>query len=69
METAPLPDIINEEEKYEVEKVQNHRKQKYSTQFLVHWKGYGNEYNQQIIETGLPHTKEAIQDYWTKLSR
>jgi len=46
METAPLPDIINEEEEYEVEKVQNHRKQKYSTQFLVHWKGYGNEYNQ-----------------------
>jgi len=30
METAPLLDIINEEEKYEVKEVWNHRKQRYS---------------------------------------
>jgi len=31
-----LPDIINKKEEYMVEKVQNHRKQGHSTQFLVH---------------------------------
>ena len=63
MESAPLPDIINEEKEYKVEEVWNHRKQEYSMQFLVHWKWYGNKYNQYIAETGLPHIREVIQDY------
>jgi len=43
----PLPpDIINKEEEYEVEEVWDHRKWEYSIQFLVHWKEYGNKYNQ-----------------------
>ena len=33
---APPLDIINEEKEYKVKKVQNHRKQGHSTQFLVH---------------------------------
>jgi len=37
---------FNEKKEYKVKKVQNHRKQGYSTQFLVHWKSYGNEHNQ-----------------------
>ena len=41
-------DIINEEEEYKVEEVQNHRKQEYRTQFLIYWKEYGNKYDQQI---------------------
>ncbi len=45
MEPAPIPDIINKEEEYEVEEIRKYRKQEYSIQFLVHWKGYGNEYN------------------------
>ena len=35
-------------------------------QFLVHKKGYGNEYDQWIVETGLSHARKAIEDYWTK---
>ena len=38
--------IINKEEEYEVEEVQNHKKQGYDMQFLVHWKGYGNKHDQ-----------------------
>ena len=38
-------DIINEKEEYEVEEIRNHRKQGYSMQFLVHWKGYSNKHN------------------------
>ena len=32
-------------------------------QYLVHWKGYGDEHNQLIVELGLPHTREVIEDY------
>ena len=60
MKTALPPDIINEEEEYEGEKVWNHRKQEHSIQFLVHQKGYENEHNQWIVETGLLHAKEMI---------
>jgi len=45
MKLAPLPTIINEEEKYEVEEVWKHRKCRKGMQYLVHWKGYGNEHN------------------------
>ena len=69
METAPLPEIINEEEEYKVEEVQNHRKQERCTQFLVYQKDYGNKHNQWIVKMGLQHAKEVIQDYWAMLSR
>ena len=41
----PPPEIINDEEEYEVKEVRNYRKQGYSTQFLVYWKEYSNEHN------------------------
>jgi len=60
---TPLPMIINEKEEYEVEEVKKHRKHGRETQYLVHWKGYGDEHDQWIVEMGLPHAKEAIEDY------
>jgi len=42
MDSVPSPTIINEEEEYEVEEV---RKQGQEMQFLVHWKGYGDEHD------------------------
>jgi len=45
-DSAPLPMIINEEEKYEVEEVRKHRKCGKGTQYLVHWKGYGDKHDQ-----------------------
>ena len=46
MKPALLPTIINKEEEYKVEEVRKHRKQGRGTQYLVHWKGYVNEYDQ-----------------------
>jgi len=67
---APPPMIINEKEEYEVEEVRKHRKQGRRTQYLIYWKGYGDEHNQWIAESGLPHAKDVIKDYWTRyLSR
>jgi len=69
-EPVPPPTIINEEEEYEVEEVQKHRKRGRGTQYLVHWKGYRDEHDQWIVETGLPHAKQAIKNYWKRcLSR
>ena len=67
MEPAPPPTIINKEE-YEVEEVQKHRKHGKGMQYLVHWKGYGDKHDQWIVESGLPHAKEVIEDYWTRCS-
>jgi len=63
MDPTPPPTIINEVEKYEVEEVRKHRKYGRGMQYLVHWKNYGDEHDQWIAETGLPHAKEAIEDY------
>ena len=68
MKPAPPPDIINEEEEYKVEEIRKHRKQEQKTQFLVYQKGYRDEHDQQIAETGLSHAKEVIEDYWAKFS-
>jgi len=45
-EPTPPTMIINEEEEYEVEEVRKHRKREKKTQYLVHWKGYGDEHDQ-----------------------
>ena len=65
---VPSPTIINEEEEYEVEEVWKHRARGWGTQYLVHWKGYGDEHDQWIVESRLPHAKQAIEDYWTRYS-
>ena len=45
MELALLPELINKEEEYEVEEIRKHQKKGWETQYLVHWKGYGNKYD------------------------
>ena len=67
MELAPLSDIIDKEEEYEVEKIRKHQKKRQKTQYLVYWKGYENEHNQWIVEMGLSHAKGVIEDYWTRI--
>jgi len=63
---APPLVIINEEEEYKVEEVWKHRTQRWGMQYLVHWKGYGDEHDQWIAESGLPYAKQVIEDYWTR---
>ena len=45
MDSVLSPTIINKEEEYEVEEVRKHRKQGQEMQFLVHWKGNGDEHD------------------------
>jgi len=67
MELTPPSNIINEEEEYEVEEIRKHRKRGWRTQYLVYWKGYGDEHDQWIVEMRLPHAKEVIKDYWVRI--
>ena len=46
VELVPPSMIINEEKEYKVEKVRKHRKWGKGTQYLMHWKGYGDEHDQ-----------------------
>ena len=46
VEPALLLTIVNEEKEYEVKEIRKHRKQDRRMQYLVHWKDYGDEYNQ-----------------------
>ena len=46
MELALPPDIVNEEEEYKMDEIRKHQKKRRGTQFLVYWKGYGDEHNQ-----------------------
>ena len=44
-ELAPPLMIINEKEKYEVKEVRKHRKWGRRIQYLMYWKGYGDEHD------------------------
>ena len=68
MNLALLLEIINKGKEYKVEEVMNYRKQGHSTQFLIHWKGYGNKHDQWIAKTELLHAKKIIEDYWSRIS-
>jgi hypothetical protein len=48
----PPSDIIDEEE-YKIEEIHRHRKKGRGTQFLVHWKGYGNEDDTWLPQSSL----------------
>ncbi|KAF7771107.1 hypothetical protein Agabi119p4_7081 [Agaricus bisporus var. burnettii] len=65
--TPPPPDIINEEEEYEVEEIRGHRRKGRGIQFLVHWKGYGNEDDSWIPRSSLENAEEALSEYRAKL--
>jgi len=68
VDPTPLLDIINKEKEYKVKEIRKHQKKRRGTQYLVYWKGYRNEHDQWIVETGLPYAKEVIEDYWTRIS-
>jgi hypothetical protein len=59
----PPPDIIDEEEEYEIEEIHGHRGKGRGTQFLVHWKGYGNEDDIWLTQSSLGNAEELLSNY------
>jgi hypothetical protein len=59
----PPPDIIDEEEEYKIEEICGHRRKERGTQFLVHWKSYGNEDDTWLPLSSLGNAEELLSDY------
>lgn len=60
----PPPDIINEEEEYEIEAVVNSRHNRQGKlEYLVKWEGYPDSENQWKRPFDLDHAEEAIQEF------
>ena len=62
----PPPDIINEEEEWEVETILRHRKQGKGYQYLVHFKGYPTSEDQYLSEKSLSNSKSLLNKYKRK---
>ena len=54
-----LPELVDDEERWEVKEVLKKRKREGRTQFLVRWKGWGEEYDQWIEEEDIKDVEAA----------
>jgi hypothetical protein len=57
----PPPELIDEQEEYEVEEIWGEWREGRKTQFLVHWKGYPNEDDTWEDEANLKNAKGAVK--------
>eukprot|EP00884_Botryococcus_braunii_P003740 jgi/Botrbrau1/13367/Bobra.0194s0001.1 len=60
-----MPEIVNGEPQYEVEKILGDRLRGAQLEFLVHWKGYSQEHNSwEPAEALLEHCEDLVNEYW-----
>ena len=60
---TPPPDLIDNEEEYEVERILKHRGRPTSLKFLIRWKGYTAEEDSWEPEANLGNASELLKDY------
>ena len=63
--SPPPPEIVEGKEEFEVEKILDKRKRYNRAEYLVKWKGYGNEDNSWLPYWKLEHCKELVEDFLT----
>ena len=71
-EPLPLPELVDGEEKFEVESILAHREKKAGRgrgsrthiEYLVQWKGYGPEHHSWEPATHLSNSPVCVQAYW-----
>ena len=61
----PPPDLIDEEEEYEVEAILGHRRRPSCRTFLIRWKGYSAAEDTWEPERNLGNSQPLIVDYKT----
>jgi hypothetical protein len=59
----PPPDILNEEEEWEVEAILSHKGVGNRRRYLVKWKGYGSNENTWEPEAHLKHARAILNNY------
>jgi hypothetical protein len=62
-EVLPPPELIDDEEEYEVEEVIGKRQRQGIAYYLVKWKGWPKEYNQWVPEQDISNAKALVQDF------
>ena len=62
----PPPEVIGDEEKYEVEEILDSCHQRGHVQYLVKWKGYPNCDNQWEPPANLGNAEDILQDFLLK---
>jgi len=65
----PPPDIINQEEEYEVEDIIDHRGSRHRRQYLVKWRGYPPSEATWETKTNLKHAPDVLRHYEDSLTR
>ena len=60
---APPPDLIDNEEEYEIEWILKHQGNKKNCSYLIQWKGYSAEEDMWIQESELSHAAEILFTY------
>ena len=61
----PLPEIIDDEEEYIVERILNSRMFQRWLQYLIKWKGYGTEHNSWEYASNV-HAPDLIKEYYQR---
>ena len=59
----PSPDLIDQEEEYEVEAILNHRQYRGKRQYLIKWKGYPSSENTWEPQTNLERSEQLLKEY------
>jgi len=62
----PLPELVDGEEEYVVEKILSSRMFQQKLQYLVKWEGYGIEGNTWEYSENLDHAPEKVTEFHTK---
>jgi hypothetical protein len=61
--TEPPPDVIDNEEEFEVEAIRAHKRIRSKLQYLVSWKGYPSSNDEWVPETNLKHAIKLLKAY------
>ena len=59
----PPPDLIDNEEEFEIETIVSHRRKGNQWQYLIRWKGYPTSDNSWEYENDLEHSEETLNVY------
>jgi len=61
--TKPPPDLIDNQEEFEIEAIISHRRKGNQWQYLIKWKGYPTSDNSWETEDNLEHSQETLSEY------
>ena len=63
----PLPEIVNQEEEYEIDGIKAHKTLRKKFHYLVSWKGYSSAEDRWLPESELKHAATLLKAYKKRL--